>query len=248
MLMNDKKTIHLRGGHIDVCDCMRSLVEMGDNQVDLVVTSPPYNKAWYSKVPDNAIWQGAKVDYDGFTDCVDPSEYAMSQKKVLEQLLRVLKPTGSIFYNHKDVIHKGRIVHPSFVYDFPVHQVCVWNRRNSPMISTRYYLPVTEYFFWITKEPSGFYFDRKSGILTSNVWDVQAERGNSHPAPFPLSIIQSIVAQSCPEGGAVYDPYLGSGTTAVATILSGGGRTWSGNEISVQYVDMAQKRILDIEV
>jgi site-specific DNA-methyltransferase (adenine-specific) len=47
----------------------------------------------------------------------------------------------------------------------------------------------------------------------------------------------------CPVGGVVYDPFMGSGTTALSVVKSGGGRQYIGSEISREYVDMANKRI-----
>ena len=189
-------------------DCLTTLSKIQDNSIDLVVTSPPYNKGYYSKIPQNAIWGGAGIDYDSYNDCVEPNKYEETQRQVLKELLRVIKPTGSIFYNHKDIINDGHIVHPKFVYDFPVHQVLVWNRTNSPMISTRYFLPVTEYFFWIVKDSKQFFFDRAKSSFTTNVIKCVADRNNDHPAPFPLSIVTSIIDSCSNRGGGSLRPLL----------------------------------------
>ena len=98
-------------------DCLETLSRMQDNSVDLIVTSPPYNKVFYA--PKNArqsdVWNslnGRKIAYDTFNDDMLPEKYEAWQRNVLTECLRVLKPTGSIFYNHKDVIYKGLITPP----------------------------------------------------------------------------------------------------------------------------------------
>lgn len=220
---------------------MGTMKKIEDNSIQLIVTSPPYNKAWYSNVPDNAIWKGAGISYDKYEDKMPPTDYSNLQREVIQEMLRILKPTGSIFYNHKDIIYNGRIVHPSYIYDFPIHQVIVWNRQNSPMISTRYYLPITEYFFWIVKDPQRFFFSRKDGIFSSTIWTCNACSNNPHPAPFPERIVSSIINSCSKEGDIVYDPYMGSGTTALcACDLK---RHYIGSEISQKYVNESYGRL-----
>ena len=222
--------------------CEETLSRMDDNSIDLIITSPPYNKGFYSSVPDNAIWKKSTISYDTYNDNMQPQEYEDSQKHVISECLRFLKPTGSIFYNHKDIINNGLIVHPKYVYSFPVHQVIIWNRLNSPMISTKYYLPVTEYFFWIVKDKKQTLFNRSNcGKFSTNVWARVANKQANHPAPFPYEIIGNIINCCTNENDIVYDPYMGGGTTAVAAVLQR--RNYIGSEISEKYVSMAEKRI-----
>jgi DNA modification methylase len=54
---------------------------------------------------------------------------------------------------------------------------------------------------------------------------------------------RNIVSCACPEGGIVYDPFMGSGTTAIATVDIGGDRKYLGSEISEEYCKMAKQRI-----
>ena len=72
-----------------------------------------------------------------------------------------------------------------------------------------------------------------------DVWTIQPEKNNEHPAPFPVQLARLCVkASPC---GVVYDPFMGSGTVAVAAMEEG--RDWVGSEISKKYCDMAEKRI-----
>ena len=93
-------------------------------------------------------------------------------------------------------------------------------------------------------ERDGFTIIRISGrgmkkdIIESPVESIP---GNGHPAIFPVRVVREIVRLLCPPGGQVLDPYLGSGSTAVAALLEG--RNCIGIDISRDYCDAAQARI-----
>lgn len=87
-------------------DCLETLARMEDNSIDLIVTSPPYNKGFYAKISEDGIWHRA-IDYDNYDDALEPKEYENWQKKIISECLRVLKPSGSLFYNHKDNLVGG---------------------------------------------------------------------------------------------------------------------------------------------
>lgn len=64
---------------------------------------------------------------------------------------------------------------------------------------------------------------------------------NPHPAPFPYVMAANIISCCSKEGDIVYDPFMGSGTTALASVKLG--RHFIGSEISEKYVLMANKKI-----
>ena len=41
----------------------------------------------------------------------------------------MLKPTGSLFYNHIDILSQHQTIHPKYIYDFPLKQIIIWNRK-----------------------------------------------------------------------------------------------------------------------
>jgi DNA modification methylase len=63
-----------------------------------------------------------------------------------------------------------------------------------------------------------------------------------HPTVKPLAVVKDFVSR-CPVGGLVYDPFIGSGTTAIAAIDLH--RRWVGSEIHAGYYSVAQKRVED---
>lgn len=232
-------------------DCLVTMGRIPDNSIDLVVTSPPYNKGWYAakiRKTGATTWRnldGRKIAYDVFADSAPPCEYEEWQRKVLEELLRIIKPSGSIFYNHKDILYKGHIVPPKWVYDFPVRQQIVWNRKSSCQIGTRYFMPAHEWIYWICKDPKKLFFRKDRALHRTNIWTMPFARKNPHPAPFPTELADNCVLTCCPPNGIVYDPFMGSGSTAVSAAKFGA--RYIGSEISADYCEMAYKRIHDEE-
>ena len=78
-----------------------------------------------------------------------------------------------------------------------------------------------------------------------DVWRFEIERNRIHPAQKPLALIEQIVRVSSRESSLVFDPFLGSGTTAVAAKKLG--RHFQGFEISPEYCKIAEERIALVE-
>jgi site-specific DNA-methyltransferase (adenine-specific) len=66
-----------------------------------------------------------------------------------------------------------------------------------------------------------------------------------HPCQLPLEMVKRLVEMSCPPGGAVLDPFTGSGTTAVACIETG--RKFIGMEVDEKYYKIAKNRIIEAQ-
>ena len=103
------------------------------------------------------------------------------------------------------------------------------------------------------KANSAYKNDRSKVInekgMRDNVWQYSIGKGNSssddlafkHPATFPERLVIDHIKSWSNEGDLIYDPFMGSGTTAKMSHLLK--RKWIGSEISHEYVDLANKRI-----
>jgi site-specific DNA-methyltransferase (adenine-specific) len=78
---------------------------------------------------------------------------------------------------------------------------------------------------------------------TLSVWEIQPESAArvGHPAPFPVELPRRFIELYTYVGDLVLDPFIGSGTTAVAALRSD--RRFVGYETNVEYVDIANRRI-----
>lgn len=227
-------------------DCLTELYKIESNTIDLVVTSPPYNKNFWTRNKEQGSFKRV-IKYDTITDSLSPDEYIKQQKEVLNELIRVIKPTGSIYYNHIDIFHKHNTIHPSYVYDYNIKQIIVWDRGNTPKLSNTYFLPTTEWVFWIKKSWDAIpYFNKSKCQHKKNIWRINREQDQSHPAPFPEELVENIVKSSCPDGGLILDCYNGSGTTAV--VAKKNSMDYIGIEISEQYIQMTKDKIMNNQI
>ena len=129
-----------------------------------------------------------------------------------------------------------------FIYDFPLKQTIIWNRKNTPKLDKSYFFPITEYIFWLQKEKdSRVKFNRKKALFNTNVWNISPDVKNKFPAPFPEELVNNCILTCTEENDLVYDPFMGSGTTAKMAILNN--RNWIGSEISTEYCEIINKRL-----
>lgn len=76
----------------------------------------------------------------------------------------------------------------------------------------------------------------------SDFWDIPTKpNSQQHYAQYSDSLISKPILAGCPEGGVIYDPFMGSGSTAEAALRAG--RVFIGSEMSSEYYDIAQKRL-----
>ena len=88
-------------------DCLEGLRKIEDNTIDLIVTSPPYNNYRNRRTQKNreSYWKRTNILYDSFSDKMSDEEYMSWQIDCINEMVRVIKPTGTIVYNHKDRIY-----------------------------------------------------------------------------------------------------------------------------------------------
>lgn len=226
-------------------DCLKKLKEIPDNSINLIVTSPPYNKGFWSSnrnINNGFKTKSRRIEYENYNDNLQPQEYEKYQRKVLDECIRILKPDGSIFYNHIDILNKHQTIHPKWVYDYPLKQIIIWNRKNTPKLDKSYFLPINEYIFWIQKTTtSRTKFNRKKSIFNKNIWDINPDKNNKFPAPFPVELPLNCILSTTDKDDIVLDPFMGSGTTGIACKKTN--RNFIGIELSTEYCNIAKRRI-----
>ena len=80
---------------------------------------------------------------------------------------------------------------------------------------------------------------------TLDVWEIRPERARrvNHPAPFPVELPERFIQLYTYVGDVVLDPFLGSGSTAVAAVRTG--RHYVGYDTDPEYVAIAEARIAE---
>lgn len=240
----------LEVNNIYQCDVLEGLGMLDDCSIDLIITSPPYNKtALNGNINRSTRRWNTSISYNGDTknDMMDEAEYQEWQIKVLDECHRVLKNDGSMFYNHKNRIGygTGEIISPYkwlLKSPFKVRQEIIWNRGSTPNLHNSRYYPTTELIFWLTKEERPRFKRDAECRYKNEIWDIVPEKNTEHPAPFPIELPDNIIPSiALGERITVLDPFMGSGTVALSAIKNG--CDYIGFDKYKEYVDMANERI-----
>ncbi len=224
-------------------DCIEVMQQMPKGCIDLVVTSPPYNlkNSTGNGMKDGrgGKWQNAALikGYSHHDDCMPHDKYVNWQRGCLSEMMRVLKEDGAIFYNHKWRVQAGLLQDRSdIVQGFPVRQIIIWKRKGGINFNPGYFLPTYEVIYLIAKPEFRL---AKGANSLGDVWEFTQEINTIHPAPFPVPLIERIISST--NAKVVLDPFMGSGTTAIAAINNG--RNYVGIELSPEYCALSEERI-----
>lgn len=138
-------------GKIHPGDCIKSMKELPKESVSVIVTSPPYNIKNSSgnglKNGSGGKWPKAALitGYDTHNDNMPHDKYVKWQRECLTAMMRILKPDGAIFYNHKWRVQNGMLQdRHDIVKGFPVRQIIIWKRAGGINFNAGYFLPTYE--------------------------------------------------------------------------------------------------------
>lgn len=216
-------------------DCLEVMSQFPDECIDVVVTSPPYNFGGFSR-------NGRERHYDTYSDDMPENDYHNWIERVMLSLSRVLKRGGAIYWNHKGRFIDGVYYPPFWIIDkcpLSLYQHIVWKYPSSPDVAKVKWYPRHEEIFMFSKGKPAFFNEEMSSF--GDVWEISHVQKNDHPAPFPFKLASRCIKASCPPNGIVYDPFMGSGTTALAALDLG--MNFVGSEISEKYCQYAEERI-----
>ena len=233
-------------------DCLETMKKIDDSSVDLIITSPPYNKAGFEgfirKISKHDTWKSRNIMYgdDAFSDFMKEDDYQNEQIQVLNECQRILNSDGSLFYNHKVRVAQHKASHPIewiLKSNLIFRQQITWDRKSSPNVDHCRYLPSTELIFWLTKTQVQPNFERNiNSIFKFEVWTLAPKPNKYHPAPYPIEIPRNIMMSlKNKENIVVYDPYTGSGTTLIAAKEFG--FDYIGSEKIEKYVKYANRQL-----
>ena len=232
--------------------CVPRMDEMEDESIHLIVTSPPYNVG---------------IPYHEYLDNLPMVQYMHMLKLFMAEAMRVLVPGGRTCLNIANI---GRTPYiPLATYcnimalelGFLMRGEVVWNKgeasaRGSTNMGTFKSCknPVIrdchEYILIYSKDsydldPRGYaecdITSQAFGDDAISIWNMGCSHNREHPAAFPEELPRRCIEFYTAPGMNVLDPFMGSGTTAIAAFKSK--RNFIGYELDKYYVDMAMSRL-----
>jgi modification methylase len=226
-------------------DCLEGMKLIEDNSIDLIITSPPYNNYHNRRTQKNRedYWSRTNIVYDNFDDKMSDEDYADWQIRVINEMVRVLKPAGTIAYNHKDRIYNFEVLTPLqwiLKTDAVFRQRITWDRCGMQAYNPVRFYRVEEDIYLLGKTARGFTWNKEYAKYLS-IWRIPPSKNGNHPCSFPEEIPKRLIEAFSNEGDVVLDPFSGSGTTSkVAKDLN---RNYIGFEISPDYCELSRSWI-----
>lgn len=224
-------------------DVIEELRKIPSGSIDVIVTSPPYNlkNSTGNGMKDGrgGKWANAALQkgYSHHDDCMPHDKYVKWQRDCLTEMMRIIPEDGAIFYNHKWRVQNGLLQdRQDIVSGFPVRQIIIWRRKGGFNFNAGYFVPTYEVIYLIAKK--NFKLAPKANGY-GDVWEFTQEMKNDHPAAFPVELINRIISST--NAKTILDPFMGSGTTAIAALNNG--RNYLGIDLSPEYCESAVKRI-----
>ena len=232
--------------------CLETLKKIPDNFIDLVITSPPYNmnlRIRKGEYCSRQIVKEISTKYDGFADNMPLEKYYEFHSQVLKELLRV---SNLIFYVVQVVTGSKRSIFKMIgEFNENLKDIIVWDKKHAePAIQQQVLnrqselILVFENDYPVSRQFRSASFKR--GKL-NDIWQIDRNRNNgktrdkSHGATFPEKLVATIIENFSNKGDKIYDPFLGTGTTAV--VAKKMKRKFIGSEILKNNNKIAKKKV-----
>jgi len=216
-------------------DCLELMKKLDDESIDLIVTDPPYCVLGTN--------QGYRQEWDTFKNL---DEYFGFTKKWAEEIYRVLKQDSQcyVFFSQKYIYNFYKIIEKT---KFEVKRLLIWFHPNLSKPTNKMWLWKYDPIFFLTKgkiKKFNCSFNKNENCDVLKFAKPQSNFKKDfryHPTSKPLELVKLLVKISSNEGNIVLDPFIGSGTTAVACKQLG--RNFIGIELSPEYCKIANERL-----
>ena len=233
-------------------DCLEVMKKIPEGSVDVTFADPPFN---------------LQKKYNSYYDKHETEEYLSWSKEWLCEMVRITKPTGAIFVHNipRWLIYFGSYLNETAIFR---HWIA-WDAMGPPLGKTLlpnhygilYYVKSGKFKFYdiriLHKRCRNCHYvlqdygGKKSqmhqfGALASDVWtDIHRirhkKRRDEHPCQLPVHLLERLLLMSSDEGDIVLDPFIGTGTSAIAAKKLG--RRFIGIDIDSKYAEIANRKL-----
>ena len=236
-------------------DCLEVFKKIPSNSVDMTFADPPFN---------------LKKKYNNYKDSKREDNYLSWCKDWIYEMVRVTKPTGTIFIHniprwltyYVGYLNKMAYFKHWITWDargmpmgktlLPNHYGILYYTKSQSYKDFKFYdIRYPHPKCRICNEFLRDYGGKKDqahgfGPLLSDVWsDIHRirhkKRRNEHPCQLSIPLLERLILMTTDEKDVVLDPFIGTGTTAVAAKQMG--RRYIGIEIDANYVEITKRNI-----
>ena len=204
-------------------DCLNVMGDIPDNSIDMVLTDPPYGMNYQSgrrKTKAKLITGDQDIS---FLDDLSRELYRVAKENTAHYIF--------CSYHNIDKFKQ------SFEKYFKIKNILTWVKNNASMGDlSADFAPKTEFILFLQKGRRNI-----NGKRDSNVLEFKKTNNKLHPTQKPVDMIEFMISKFSDKGDVILDPFMGSGSTAVACINTN--RSFIGIEIDNDYFNIAKERV-----
>jgi adenine-specific DNA-methyltransferase len=262
--LREKTLIEVTGAKLFQSDAFDFLAEVKTGSVDLIVSSPPYfmGKEYdtslsiddFKSVHRRLLPELVRILKPGGSLCWQVGHHVRNGVSIPLDAIVYLS-----FAESDELFLRNRII---WTFGHGVHARRRFSGRHETVL---WYTKGSEYYFDLDavrvpqKYPGkkhyrgpnkGEWSGNPLGKNPSDIWEIPNVNSHhvektKHPCQFPVALVQRLVRSLSPIGGTVADPFMGSGTSAVAAVLEK--RKFIGCDQKSAYVRLANKRLIELK-
>jgi DNA modification methylase len=236
--------IWLLGGHRVMCGDSTVVTDvsglLAGVEPHLMVTDPPYgvdyDPDWRNRAKRSGSMQAYGASSTGTVLNDDQADWTGAWS---------IFP-GDVVYVWHGALHANKVSQDLIDAGFEIRAQIIWSKQHAPISRGHYHWQHEPCFYAVRKGKTGHWSgDRKQTTLwqisNSNAFGGQAKKeATGHGTQKPVECMRRPIVNNSSPGQAVYDPFLGSGTTVIAAEMTG--RICYGMELSPAYVDVIVMR------
>lgn len=232
-------------------DCTKVMQFIKENSINMIFADPPY----FLSKGGISCRSGKKVSVDkgDWDKETDESKIIEFTRGWITECKRILTRNGTLWISgtFHNIFEIGVILKE---LDFKILNMVTWVKQDPPPnLSGRMFTHSAEFIIWAKKGPSSkqtfnlnIMTNMNNGKPMTDVWrlphvTLKEKEFGYHPTQKPLQLLERIILSSTKENDLILDPFIGSGTTAVAALKNG--RRFIGIESKKDFFDISSNRL-----
>lgn len=228
-------------------DCIELMKDMEDESVDLIVTDPPYNLSLFMNGRDTNLKKMRDNFFgDSGWDDLEFSAWIKHMDDFFQESSRLLKKGGAMIV-FMSIIKIESLIKISEKYGFYYKTTGIWHKTNPmPRNMNLHFVNSNECWLYLIKEKRTGVFNNTSlelDFIETSVAPASEKKHGKHPTQKPVKLFEHFIRLLSNEGDLVLDPFLGSGSSAVAAKRLK--RRFVGFDLNKDYCEIARKRVQD---
>lgn len=247
-------------------DALEVMAHFPENYVDMIFADPPYMLSNNGFTCQNG--RMVSVNKGHWDKSKGLEEDLRFHEAWISACRRILKPEGTIWISgtYHSIYQCGFLLQK---LGFHILNDIAWFKPNAaPNLSCRFFTASHETIIWARKDKkakhyfnyeamkNGYFngdFLKKEGTQMRSVWAIGTPKAEEkefgkHPTQKPVALLHRIILASTKPGDIIFDPFNGSGTTGIATVMVGGGRKYIGCEIDMKFIQTTIQRYNKIKM